>query len=175
MKTLQITGVAAVLAAGLAFGAAQAAEVNTIAGLTPEEGTDFGWNQQGVDAAKAAGEATLGKRPYTDLREGKVTLPLLLTLKRCAPAEREAILSVLKAAARLAELDPGWCGSDGAEEALDLGPVLELIARYNGVTDTLRRADQHVQRAEAIIRPFPDCRAKQDMLAAARYSAYRDR
>jgi len=58
MKTLQITGVAAVLAAGLAFGAAQAAEVNTIAVLTPEEGTDFGWNQQGVDAAKAAGKAT---------------------------------------------------------------------------------------------------------------------
>ncbi len=58
MKTLQITGVAAVLAAGLAIGVAQAAEVNTIAVLTPEEGTDFGWNQQGVEAAKAAGKAT---------------------------------------------------------------------------------------------------------------------
>lgn len=35
-----------------------AAEVNTIAILTPEQGSDFGWNQQGVDAAKAAGAAT---------------------------------------------------------------------------------------------------------------------
>ena len=58
MKTLQITGIATLLATGLAFGAVQAAEVNTIAVLTPEEGTDFGWNQQGVDAAKAAGAAT---------------------------------------------------------------------------------------------------------------------
>jgi simple sugar transport system substrate-binding protein len=38
-------------------GTAFAAEVKSIAILTPEEGTDFGWNQQGVDAAKAAAEA----------------------------------------------------------------------------------------------------------------------
>ena len=30
-----------------------AAEVKKIAVLVPEEGTDFGWNQQGVDAARA--------------------------------------------------------------------------------------------------------------------------
>ena len=122
-----------------------------------------------------AGEEELGKRPYTDLREGKVTLPLLLTLKRCAPAERETITSLLKTAGRLSELDPTWSDAGTAEEALDVTPVVELIDRYNGVTDTLRRAEQHVQRAESAIRPFPDCRAKQDMLAAVRYSAYRDR
>jgi simple sugar transport system substrate-binding protein len=33
-----------------------AAEVNKIAILVPEEGTDFGWNQQGVDAARAVAE-----------------------------------------------------------------------------------------------------------------------
>lgn len=36
-----------------AFGA----EVKTIAILTPEEGTDYGWNQQGIEAAKAAAKA----------------------------------------------------------------------------------------------------------------------
>ncbi|MFO1067799.1 MAG: BMP family protein [Geminicoccaceae bacterium] len=38
-------------------GSLSAAEVKSIAILTPEQGTDYGWNQQGVDAAKAAGAA----------------------------------------------------------------------------------------------------------------------
>ena len=46
------------LAMLLATSAASAADVDTIAILTPEAGSDFGWNQQGVDAAKAAGEKT---------------------------------------------------------------------------------------------------------------------
>ena len=35
---------------------AQAAEVKKLAILVPEQGTDYGWNQQGVDAAKAVAE-----------------------------------------------------------------------------------------------------------------------
>lgn len=46
-----------VLAASLLAGTAMAADVTSIAIMTPEEGTDFGWNQQGVDAARAAAEA----------------------------------------------------------------------------------------------------------------------
>ena len=42
----------------LMAGSALAAEVKSIAILTPEDGTDYGWNQQGVDAAKAAAAAT---------------------------------------------------------------------------------------------------------------------
>ena len=42
----------------LMAGSAFAAEVKSIAILTPEDGTDYGWNQQGVDAAKAAAAAT---------------------------------------------------------------------------------------------------------------------
>lgn len=51
-KTI-ISAMAAMLMAGSAF----AADVKSIAIMTPEEGTDFGWNQQGVDAAKAAAAA----------------------------------------------------------------------------------------------------------------------
>jgi basic membrane protein A len=35
---------------------AQAGEITSIAVLVPEQGTDFGWNQQGVDAARAVAE-----------------------------------------------------------------------------------------------------------------------
>ncbi len=46
-----------VLAAAVTATSAHAQDIDTIAVLTPEVGSDFGWNQQGVDAAKAAGEA----------------------------------------------------------------------------------------------------------------------
>lgn len=49
------------LAISMAFAAAMtvsahAQEIDTIAVMTPEVGSDFGWNQQGVEAAKAAGK-----------------------------------------------------------------------------------------------------------------------
>lgn len=57
MPNLIKRSVLAALVGAFMAGTALAAEVKSIAILTPEEGTDFGWNQQGVDAAKAAGEA----------------------------------------------------------------------------------------------------------------------
>ncbi len=119
-----------------------------------------------------SGEEVMGKSRYADLREGKVTMPLLLTLKRCAPAERAAITGVLKAAGRFAELNPG---AEAESDAVDLSPVIELVDKYRGIEDTVRRADKHVARAEAAIAPFPDCRPKEDMLSAVRYSVSRDR
>lgn len=44
--------------AALLGSAALAEEVTTIAIVTPEQGTDFGWNQQGVEGLLAAAEAT---------------------------------------------------------------------------------------------------------------------
>src|SRR4051812_40337014 len=53
-----LSGVSAAALLGLVSQASLAAEVKSIAILTPEAGTDFGWNQQGITAAKAAGEKT---------------------------------------------------------------------------------------------------------------------
>jgi simple sugar transport system substrate-binding protein len=50
--------VSALLLGSFMLSGAHAADVKSIAILTPEEGTDYGWNQQGVEAAKAAAKAT---------------------------------------------------------------------------------------------------------------------
>jgi octaprenyl-diphosphate synthase len=53
--------------------------------------------------------------------------------------------------------------------------VIEIVTRHRGVSDAVRRAAEHVERARAAIAPFPDGPAKQALLAAADFAAARDR
>jgi octaprenyl-diphosphate synthase len=159
--------------AGAILGGVTRGERRRMAEFGRELGLAFQLRDDALDYE--AGEAELGKRPHTDLREGKVTLPLLLALKRCTPAEREAVAEVLKSAARISDLDPRTSASPGASNALDLAPALDVVERYRGVADTVRRAERHMARAVAAIAPFNEGRAKQDLLAAARYAVGRDR
>jgi octaprenyl-diphosphate synthase len=116
---------------------------------------------------------TLGKQPFADLREGKITLPLILTLKRCSPAESEQVGRVLKSAARLAEEHGGTAPAEAPE--LELRPVAELVKRYRGLEDTQRRAEEHIAKALEAIAPFGEGPAKDALIAAAKFSVLRDR
>ncbi len=160
--------------AGSILGGVTRAERRKLADYGRELGLAFQLRDDALDYE--AGEADLGKRAFADLREGKVTLPLLLALKRCSAAERDAIASVLKSAARLSELAAAHAGAEPiADAALDTAPVLEAIQRYHGVADTIRRAELHRDRAIAAIAPFSVDRAKEDLLAAAHFAVARDR
>ena len=116
----------------------------------------------------------LGKEPFADLREGKITLPLILTLKRCPVGEREQVSTVLKTASRLADEHGGMAPPDASDE-LDLTTVAEMVNRYHGLTDTVRRAEEHVAKALEAIAPFPDGEAKSALRAAAEFSVARNR
>ena len=160
--------------AGSILGGVTRAERRKLADYGRELGLAFQLRDDALDYE--AGEAELGKRAFADVREGKITLPLLLALKRCSAAERDAIASVLKSAARLAELAAAHAGSEPiADAALDMAPVLDAIQRYHGVADTIRRAELHRDRAIAAIAPFSAGRAKEDLLAAAHFAVARDR
>ncbi|MGH0036101.1 MAG: polyprenyl synthetase family protein [Myxococcota bacterium] len=159
--------------AGSILGGVTRAERRRIAEFGHELGLAFQLRDDALDYE--ATEVELGKQPYTDVREGKVTLPLLLTLKRATAAEREEIAAVLKTAAQLADRAQHSGESAVAGEELDLSPVLEGVRRYRGVEDTVRRAQEHVDRAVAAIAAFPDGPAKQALLESASYAAARGR
>jgi len=159
--------------AGAILGGVTRAERRRLAEFGREMGLAFQLRDDALDYS--ADERVLGKQPHTDLREGKLTLPLLLTLKRCTSGEREAVEMILKAASnRLAELlVEGRVTPEAVISPRDLEVVLELVERHRGVADTNRRAEQHVSRAAAAIAPFPDGPAKEALLAAADYAVGR--
>jgi len=147
------------------------AETRRLADFGNELGLAFQLRDDALDYQ--AIEADLGKPRYADLREGKITLPLLLTLKRCTGSEHERIIGVLKSARELS-LKVGYEDVETNAAALDLDPVLAIVERYRGVEDTAKRADEHIARACAAIAPFPDGDAKGALLCAAAYAAARD-
>jgi octaprenyl-diphosphate synthase len=159
--------------AGAILGGVTRPERRRLAEFGREMGLAFQLRDDALDYS--ADEMVLGKQPQTDLREGKVTLPLLLALKRCTSAERGAVEAVLKAASnRLAELQAeGRVTPEAVIAPRYLEMVLELVERHRGVTDTNRRAEQHVARAAAAISPFPDGPAREALLAAADYAVDR--
>ena len=156
----------AVCEIGAILGGVTPAERKRLAEFGRELGLAFQMRDDALDYAASAEE--LGKPPLTDLREGKITMPLLLALKRATHAEYEATVAVLKnAAARSAE---------GASETLDddeVELVRSLVERMRGVEDTNRRALSHTDRAQGGLAAFPDSPARRALLAAADFSVSR--
>jgi octaprenyl-diphosphate synthase len=121
-----------------------------------EIGREMGLAFQLVDDALdyPAANVAMGKPPLADASEGKITLPLILTLKRCTAAERDEIGAVLKA--RVA--DRAGAAPSG------LAWIADCVARHRGVEQTLARADVLVRRARQRIEPFADSEAKQSLI-----------
>jgi len=156
---------------GAVLGEVTRGEVRRVAEFGRELGIAFQVRDDVLDYR--ASSETLGKPQCADLHEGKVTLPLLLTLKRCTTSEREQVGVVLKQASQLAAANPGADPREWAGE-LDLASVLGLIERHRGVEDSMRRAREHAEKAAAAIAAFPDSLAKRALLDLLEYSVERD-
>ena len=151
---------------GSILGGITRAERRRLAEFGRELGVAFQLRDDALDYEDR--EADLGKRPFDDLSEGKVTLPLLLALKRSTATEREFVAALLKSVAHRA-------GEGADSDDVDVSPALDIVRRYRGVEDTIRRAEAHAARAKSAIAPFPAGDAQRDLLAAADYAVARDR
>ncbi|MCP4869741.1 MAG: polyprenyl synthetase family protein [Proteobacteria bacterium] len=96
-------------------------------------------------------ERTLGKVPGTDLRAGKITLPVLLLLDRVPESDRDRLVMLL--------------GRDHAED--HLGWVRARIAEHDVDVDCIARAREHLIRARKAIAGLPgdEGRARLEELA----------
>jgi len=86
-------------------------------------------------------EKKLGKPVGNDLREGKVTLPLIYLLQMCAPADAKKVSRVL---------------DDGGFENVASGEVLEMVDRYGALDAARKKAKEFADEAKRCLRIFPE-------------------
>lgn len=102
--------------------------------------------------------SALGKRAGADLREGKMTLPLIHALSNASSADRRVMLDTLE--------NPDF--SDGAFAAL-----VEMLNAYGGIDYTRSRAAVHIQKAKNRLGAFDDRSTRNLLTDIADYALVR--
>ena len=105
-------------------------------------------------------EKILGKPVGNDLREGKVTLPLIYALETADSEERKLVETVL---------------ADGNYDQVPFGKVLNMLTRHRGVERAQERAQTFTDKARAIIADFPDSPYQRALKAVTDLVTARDR
>jgi octaprenyl-diphosphate synthase len=105
-----------------------------------------------------AKEEDLGKPVLSDLREGKLTLPLILSLPHASRAERKRIETVATEQS---------FGSVSPEE------ILAIVRRLGAVERAHEMVETYAGRARNIAASFPACPSRDGLLLAAEYAANR--
>ncbi len=128
-----------------------AAEVGPIiAGVSPAEraalksyGTNLGLAFQLVDDALDYGgsSADLGKNTGDDFREGKVTLPVILSVAKADSAERDFWSAAIE---------------NGRNGDAELARALELMARHGAIEETIGRARHYGELAREALAPIKE-------------------
>jgi octaprenyl-diphosphate synthase len=104
-------------------------------------------------------EKILGKPVGNDLREGKVTLPLIYALQSAEPEERRLIETVLE---------------EGNYDQVPFGKILHILNRYGGIEKAHERAGAFTEKARAIIGGFSDSPYQRALLSVTDLVTDRD-
>jgi octaprenyl-diphosphate synthase len=107
-----------------------------------------------------AHESVIGKPVGGDLREGKVTLPLVYALQQCTPAERAMVESVL---------------SDRSYARVPFSSVLAMVDSQGGIDRARERAQAFAAKARDIMADFPDSPYQRALTSITELVTDRDR
>lgn len=139
-----------------------------VAGADPSLETklgDYAWNLgmafQLIDDVLdfTAREQVLGKPVGNDLREGKVTLPLIYALEQATPAERDMVATILR---------------ERSYASAPFADVRRMIERHGGFDRAKLRAEQYTEKARTLIGEFPESPYQRALYAVTELVTERD-
>jgi octaprenyl-diphosphate synthase len=104
-------------------------------------------------------EQTLGKPVGSDLREGKITLPLIYALEQATPEERRAVETILQ---------------EQSYEHVPFREVRLLIEKYDGFARTQERAKAFTGKARHVIGEFSESAYQRALYALTELVTDRD-
>lgn len=102
----------------------------------------------------------LGKPALSDLKEGKLTLPLILAMPRATPRERDLVTRVVE--------EKSFNGVDPSE-------ISEIVRKYDALDETRAIARDYAARARTALAPFASSSAKVTLELALDFVLERDR
>jgi octaprenyl-diphosphate synthase len=105
-----------------------------------------------------ASEKDLGKPVLSDLREGKLTLPLILTLPETTRAERRLVETVMK---------------EGAFTSVTPHQILDLVTRHRSIERAREMVEAYASKARDLASSLPAGDARDALFLAAEYAATR--
>ncbi|HOO89194.1 MAG TPA: polyprenyl synthetase family protein [Syntrophales bacterium] len=125
-------------------------EVKALARFGMRLGTAFQLTDDTLDYV--ASENELGKTIGMDIKEGRITLPLIRTFKECDPDEKKVIERAVENT-----------GEDHIEE------ITFLINKYDGIQYSLDKADSLIREGKAFLEIFRDSTPREALFAISDY------
>jgi octaprenyl-diphosphate synthase len=105
-------------------------------------------------------ENVLGKPVGSDLKEGKLTLPLIYLMRDGEPHHRKLVRNAL---------------SDENLDAAGREEISQLVRDYHTAERVLKKAHDYAEQAQACLKDFPPCKARDAMMSIPDYIVERDR
>jgi octaprenyl-diphosphate synthase len=142
--------ISAACAIGAILAKAPEVEVEALTKFGMRLGTAFQLTDDTLDYV--AREDEFGKTVGMDIKEGKITLPLIRAFKECDPEEKKIIEKAVK---------------DTGEDYIEQTTL--LINKYGGIQYSLDKADRLIEEGKAFLGIFGDSTAHEALLAISDY------